>query len=173
MKLVAVSDLYSSSMSCGAEPQSSVIFCTMASHFLSELPTGCTMEQAEIAPAFTNGVEGWSFSNKMAMMELNGRPVAVSYTHLDVYKRQSLPKGNYHMPLTAGITMERVLNNRLALETGIQYNRLHADRTLHTLGIPVKLNVMLASTSTVDLYATVGGAAEKCIALSLIHILRR
>lgn len=76
----------------------------------------------------------------------------------------SLPKGNYHMPLTAGITMERVLNNRLALETGIQYNRLHADRTLHTLGIPVKLNVTLASTSTVDLYATVGGAAEKCIA---------
>ena len=76
LKFVAVSDLYSSSMSCGAEPHSSVIFCTMASHFLSGLPTGCTMEQAEIAPAFTNGVEGWSFSSKMAMIELNGSPVA-------------------------------------------------------------------------------------------------
>lgn len=76
----------------------------------------------------------------------------------------SLPKGDYHIPLTASMTIERSLNNRLALETGIQYNRLHADRTLHTLGIPVKLNVMLASTPKMDLYATVGGTAEKCIA---------
>lgn len=68
------------------------------------------------------------------------------------------------MPLTAGVTVERSLNNWLALETGIQYNRLHADRTLHTLGIPVKLNMTLASTPRVDLYAVVGGAAEKCIA---------
>lgn len=68
------------------------------------------------------------------------------------------------MPLTAGVTVERSLNNWLALETGIRYNRLPADRTLHTLAIPVKLNMTLASTPKVDLYATVGGAAEKCIA---------
>ena len=76
----------------------------------------------------------------------------------------SLPKGDYHMPLTAGVTVERSLNNYLALETGLQYNRLHDGVTIHTLGIPVKLNVMLASTPKVDFYATVGGAAEKCIA---------
>lgn len=76
----------------------------------------------------------------------------------------SLPKGDYHMPLTAAVTVERSLNNYLALETGLQYNRLHDGSTIHTLGIPVKLNVMLASTPKVDFYATVGGAAEKCIA---------
>lgn len=76
----------------------------------------------------------------------------------------SLLKGDYRMPLTAGITVERRLNKTLALETGILYNRLQADCTLHTLSIPVKLNMMLASTPKVDLYATVGGAAEKCIA---------
>lgn len=76
----------------------------------------------------------------------------------------SLPKGNYNMPLTAGVTVERSLNNWLALETGVQYNRLHADRTLHTLSIPVKMNMTMVSTPKVDLYATVGGAAEKCIA---------
>lgn len=76
----------------------------------------------------------------------------------------SLPKGDYHMPLTAGVTVERSLNKRLALETGILYNRLHSDLTLHTLQVPLKLNVMLASASKVDLYATVGGAVEKCIA---------
>lgn len=76
----------------------------------------------------------------------------------------SLPKGDFHMPLTAGVTVERSLNNCLALEAGLQYNRLHDGGTIHTLGIPVKLNVMLASTPKVDFYATVGGAAEKCIA---------
>ena len=59
------------------------------------------------------------------------------------------------MPLTAAVTVERSLNSRFALETGILYNRLHADRTLHTLGIPVKLNMTLASTPKLDLYATV------------------
>lgn len=77
----------------------------------------------------------------------------------------SLPKGDFNMPFTAGISAERRLNKHLSLETGLQYNCLPGDnRTLHTLGVPVKLNVMLASSSKVDLYATVGGAAEKCIA---------
>lgn len=76
----------------------------------------------------------------------------------------SLPKGDYHMPLTAGVTVERSLNNYLALEAGLQYNRLHDGGTIHTLGIPVKLNVMLASTPKVDFYAMAGGAAEKCVA---------
>lgn len=35
-----------------------------------------------MAPAFTNGVEGWSFSSKMAMMELNGSPVASAPNHV-------------------------------------------------------------------------------------------
>lgn len=76
----------------------------------------------------------------------------------------SLPKGDYRMPLTAEVTVERSLNGWLALEAGVRYNRLHAGHALHTLGIPVKLNMTLASTPKVDLYATVGGAADKCIA---------
>lgn len=76
----------------------------------------------------------------------------------------SLPKGDCDMPLTAEVTVERSLGDRFALEAGILYNRLHADRTLHTLGIPLKLNMTLASAPKVDFYATVGGAAEKCVA---------
>ena len=49
---------------------------TMAFHFPSASPTGLTIEQALMAPALTSGVEGWSFSSRMAMMELKGRPVA-------------------------------------------------------------------------------------------------
>lgn len=77
----------------------------------------------------------------------------------------SLPKSVFDSPFTAGVTVERRLNKALALEVGLQYNCLPADdRTLHTLAVPVKLNALLASSSKVDFYATVGGAVEKCIA---------
>ena len=49
---------YNSSISCGALPHRSVTFPTMASHFLAESPIGCTILQAEMAPAFTSGVDG-------------------------------------------------------------------------------------------------------------------
>ena len=35
---------------------------------------------------------------------------------------------------------------------------------MHYLGIPVKVNVTLVDTKKFDLYATVGGIADKCIA---------
>lgn len=76
----------------------------------------------------------------------------------------SLPKGNFDVPFTAGVSVERRLNKHLSLEAGIQYNCLPGNGTLHTLGVPVKLNAMLASSSKVDFYATLGGAVEKCIA---------
>lgn len=76
----------------------------------------------------------------------------------------SLPKKGYDMPLTAEVTLEHQLSERLSLEAGVQYNRLHSDRTLHILGIPVKLNMSLASTPRVNLYGLIGGAIEKCIA---------
>lgn len=76
----------------------------------------------------------------------------------------SLPKGNFHMPFTAGVSVERRLNKHFSLEAGLQYNCLDGDHTLHTLGVPVRLNMMLASTPKVDFYAMVGGTAEKCIA---------
>lgn len=76
----------------------------------------------------------------------------------------SLPKGECKMPLVAGVTVERSLGSRFALETGLLYNRLHAGRTLHTLEVPAKLSMVLASAPKADCYVLVGGAAEKCIA---------
>ena len=77
------------------------------------------------------------------------------------------------MPLTAAVTVERSLNSRFALETGILYNRLHADRTLHTLGIPVKLNMTLASTPKLDLYATVAELPKSALPALRITALMR
>lgn len=37
-------------------------------------------------------------------------------------------------------------------------------QNLHYLGIPVKLNITLAETPKLELYASVGGVADKCMA---------
>ena len=76
LKLVALSLSYSCSINTGAEPHNSVMLSTMAFHLPAESPAGKTIEQADMAPALTKGVEGWSFSNNMANIELNGNPVA-------------------------------------------------------------------------------------------------
>ena len=48
-----------------------------------------------MAPAFTNGVEGWSFSSKMAMMELNGSPFLCTVLAQDKDGRVYLRDGLY------------------------------------------------------------------------------
>ena len=73
--------------------------------------------------------------------------------------------GTYKMPVSAGVTIERKLNDYLGIETGLLYSNLRsAGQHLHYLGIPVRVNVTLVDTKKVDLYATVGGIADKCIA---------
>lgn len=89
---------------------------------------------------------------------------------LKVYVGSSLPDGDFRMPLTTGINVERRLNKCFSLEAGLQYNRLHdaavpeGSHTYHTLSIPVRLNVNLAGNDKVDLYAMAGGSMEKCVA---------
>ena len=76
----------------------------------------------------------------------------------------SLPKGDYKMPLTAGLLVERKLNKRLSVETGLLYNYMPSgDIDSHSLALPVKLDVSLAEGKKVDLYASVGGVAEKMV----------
>ncbi len=73
--------------------------------------------------------------------------------------------GTYKMPISVGATVERKLNKYLGVETGIVYSNLRSEgQKLHYLGIPVKMNVTLAETKKWDVYATVGGVADKCIA---------
>ncbi len=77
----------------------------------------------------------------------------------------SLSKGDYKMPFTASVSLERNLTQKLSIEAGIGYNRLSGgERTLQTLSIPVKLNMLMLSSRKVDLYAIAGAALEKCIA---------
>ncbi|MBQ6746674.1 MAG: outer membrane beta-barrel protein [Bacteroidaceae bacterium] len=80
----------------------------------------------------------------------------------------SLPKGDYNMPLTAGMTVERKLNKTLSVEAGLLYNYLPVsnDESQSSLSLPVKLDVNLTEGKKVDVYATVGGVVEKLLGKS-------
>ena len=73
--------------------------------------------------------------------------------------------GKYKMPVMAGVTVEKMLNKYLGVESGLTYSSLRSEnQNLHYLGVPVKVNVHLAETKKLDLYASIGGIVEKCIA---------
>lgn len=68
------------------------------------------------------------------------------------------------LPFNIGVGIERKLNDFLAIETGVQYANVPSNNgKLHYLGLPIKLNVTYAKLKKVDLYASIGGIAEKCI----------
>ena len=72
---------------------------------------------------------------------------------------------NFKMPISAAVTVERILNDYVGVETGVIYSNLRSKgQSLHYLGVPVKVNVTMMNTKKVDLYASVGGIADKCIA---------
>ena len=76
----------------------------------------------------------------------------------------ALPRGKYNAPLMATFGVERCIGRRWSLEAGLQYTCLGGEETLHSIGIPVRANVLLAGNEKVDFYAMAGGMAEKVVA---------
>ena len=117
----------------------------------------------------TNGNTGSSVASEEQSNVDMSQPKAVKKHRwaMKVQVGTALPAddGTYKMPVSAGVTVERKLNDFLGIETGLLYSNLRsAGQHLHYLGIPVKVNVTLVDTKKIDLYATVGGIADKCIA---------
>jgi len=117
----------------------------------------------------TNGNTGSSVASEEQSNVDMSQPKAVKKHRwaMKVQVGTALPadNGTYKMPVSAGVTVERKLNDFLGIETGLLYSNLRsAGQHLHYLGIPVKVNVTLVDTKKIDLYATVGGVADKCIA---------
>lgn len=73
----------------------------------------------------------------------------------------------YDSPIGGSLTLEKQLSKCLSLESGLQYSYLHSDgQTLHYIGVPLKVNLTLAKSNKIDLYATAGGVADKCVSAS-------
>lgn len=81
----------------------------------------------------------------------------------------------HHVPVTVGATVAWHFHENWALETGLNYTLLTSDirsgsksyveetQKLHYIGIPVKLHRSIWKNSWLSLYASAGGAVEKCV----------
>ena len=115
--------------------------------------------QPENPPLWNPTDPSWDESNYM-------------YSLQNIQKNQITDK-TYSIPLSVGITVRKMLNNRLGIETGIVYTYLStgftvnspqyytADLNLHYLGVPLNLVVHLWDKKSWNIYASGGGMVEK------------
>lgn len=81
----------------------------------------------------------------------------------------------HHMPVTVGFSVAWHFHKDWALETGLNYTLLSSDihsgsrsyveetQKLHYMGIPVRLHRSIWKNSWLSIYASAGGALEKCV----------
>lgn len=82
----------------------------------------------------------------------------------------------YHMPVTVGLSFRRQLTDYWAIETGLIYTQLSSETRsggkqnnyswedkLHYVGIPLKVNRTIWENKRFEVYASAGGAVEKCV----------
>ncbi len=83
---------------------------------------------------------------------------------------------NHRLPVRTGISVSYDITDRLAVESGLTYTFLASDikqsgenhiysgkQELHYIGIPVNIKYRICSWKAVDLYASGGVLAEKCV----------
>lgn len=92
---------------------------------------------------------------------------------------QSTTRVNHKMPVTVGASVKWALDDKWAVETGLNYTLLSSELTtgeisyvkeeqrLHYIGIPLKFQRSLWENDLFVLYASVGGMIEKCISSTL------
>lgn len=136
----------------------------------SEVHVRVTVTQTRNNARETTQTQPYTSSSTPSVQGEIVQPANESPWSMKTFLGTSLPHKDFALPLSAGITIERKLSKRISLESGLVYNRLEGvdamaeKRTLHTLEVPLKMNVMVAEGKRTELYATAGAAIEKCIA---------
>ena len=81
----------------------------------------------------------------------------------------------HHIPVTVGASLKWNLNDKWAVETGLNYTYLYSElksgaqsyiedrQKLHYVGIPLKVHRTIWDNSTFNFYASLGGMIEKCV----------
>ncbi len=86
----------------------------------------------------------------------------------------------HHLPIRAGVSFTYNFNERIGIETGLSYTNLTSDvregseshyytgeQKLHYIGIPLNVKYRFISWKRLDLYASTGVLAEKCVSAKL------
>lgn len=107
---------------------------------------------------------------------------ATAYSQVLFNNRERTPKTNIHhrMPVTFGASVKWNLKRGWALETGLTYTILSSEShagseasymeeawKLHYIGIPLKVHRTIWENKRFYIYASAGGAVEKCVSGNL------
>lgn len=99
------------------------------------------------------------------LISVNARDSKNEYTNIE-----------HKAPITFGLSARYALNQDWSVESGLFYTMLNSELTsgtkfsykkeeqrLHYIGIPLKLNRIIWGNEHFDVYASAGGAVEKCV----------
>lgn len=110
--------------------------------------------------------------------DLNMAPVnngGLAYSLLENAAQSPQTSVKHHMPVTIGFSLDWNLDKNWTLETGLNYTLLSSDirsgsksyveetQKLHYVGIPLKIRRSIWQNRWFSVYASVGGAVEKCV----------
>lgn len=119
------------------------------------------------------------YNSKIMANELSEKNISKTNKELfsTLYQQKAYTKIKHKQPVTFGLSLNFLINNRWMFETGLDYTMLSSDLTsgskasyyieeqkLHYLGIPIQIGYNLWHNKPLSLYFLAGGEAEKCIA---------
>lgn len=114
-------------------------------------------------------------SSDLNMAPVNNGGLAYSQILLENAAQSPQTSVKHHMPVTIGFSLDWNLDKNWTLETGLNYTLLSSDirsgsksyveetQKLHYVGIPLKIRRFIWQNRWFSVYASVGGAVEKCV----------
>lgn len=114
-------------------------------------------------------------SSDLNMAPVNNGGLAYSQILLENTAQSPQTSVKHHMPVTIGFSLDWNLDKNWTLETGLNYTLLSSDirsgsksyveetQKLHYVGIPLKIRRSIWQNRWFSVYASVGGAVEKCV----------
>lgn len=114
-------------------------------------------------------------SSDLNMAPVNNGGLAYSQILLENAAQSPQTSVKHHMPVTIGFSLDWNLDKNWTLETGLNYTLLSFDirsgsksyveetQKLHYVGIPLKIRRSIWQNRWFSVYASVGGAVEKCV----------
>lgn len=114
-------------------------------------------------------------SSDLNMAPVNNGGLAYSQILLENAAQSPQASVKHHMPVTIGFSLDWNLDKNWTLETGLNYTLLSSDirsgsksyveetQKLHYVGIPLKIRRSIWQNRWFSVYASVGGAVEKCV----------
>lgn len=113
--------------------------------------------------------------NNSVVGEISDASATYSQVLFNNMDKETYTDVKHHVPVTVGVSVKWNLNDKWALESGLNYTYLYSElrsgansyiedkQKLHYVGIPLKVQRSIWNNSIFSLYVSAGGMMEKCV----------